>query len=85
MNRVIKLQYPVKVEGHEYSLLTMRRPKVKDRLVVDRSDLHQSESELLYFANLCEVAPDVIEELDWADFVSLREALQEFLVSSPKD
>jgi hypothetical protein len=84
MKEPIALTYPIKVDGHEYSELTMRRPKVKDRLMVDRADMHQSDSEIHYFSNLCEVSPDVIEELDWSDFVKLREKLQLFLDTRPK-
>ncbi|WMN59299.1 phage tail assembly protein [Pseudoalteromonas xiamenensis] len=81
MTEIIKLAFPFKVDGHEYAELTMRRPKVRDRLMVDKVDLSESESEIRYFSNLCEVSPDVIEELDWSDFVKLREQLQAFLVS----
>lgn len=79
----INLTYPVNVDGHDYNVLSMRRPKVKDRLMVDRADMHQSDSEIHYFSNLCEVAPEVIEELDWSDFIKLREKLQLFLDTRP--
>jgi len=84
MKDTIELAFPVKVEGHEYQTLEMRRPKVKDRLMVDRSEMHQSDSEVHYFSHLCEVSPDVIEELDWSDFTKLREKLQLFLDTRPK-
>ncbi len=83
MKETIKLKFPITVEAHEYTELTMRRPKVRDRLLVDRNDLHESESEVHYFSHLCEVSPDIIEELDWSDFVQLREKLQLFLGSRP--
>lgn len=83
MKEHIKLAFPIKIDGHEYNNLSMRRPKVRDRLMIDRNDLHESESEIHYFSHLCEVSPDVIEELDWSDFVQLREKLQLFLASRP--
>ncbi|TMN89455.1 phage tail assembly protein [Pseudoalteromonas phenolica] len=83
MTEIIELNYPITVDGHEYAKLTMRRPKVRDRLMVDRADISESESEIRYFSHLCEVSPQVVEELDWSDFVKLREALQAFLVSRP--
>lgn len=79
----IALAYPIKVDGHEFTQLSMRRPKVKDRLMVDRAEMHQSDGEIHYFSNLCEVAPEVIEELDWSDFVKLREKLALFLDTRP--
>lgn len=84
MHKAIKLNYPVTIDGHQYQELTMRRPKVKDRLMVDKTDMHQSDSEVHYFSHLCEVAPEVIEELDWSDFIQLRENLQLFLDTRPK-
>ncbi|ESP95452.1 MULTISPECIES: phage tail assembly protein [Pseudoalteromonas] len=83
MTEIIKLTFPITVDGHEYAELKMRRPKVRDRLMVDKADISESESEIRYFSHLCEVSPDIIEELDWSDFVKLREALQAFLVSRP--
>ncbi|ALU44643.1 MULTISPECIES: phage tail assembly protein [Pseudoalteromonas] len=83
MKEIITLAFPITVDGHEYAELTMRRPKVRDRLMVDKADISESESEIRYFSNLCEVSPDIIEELDWSDFVKLRETLQAFLVSRP--
>lgn len=84
MKDTIELSFPVTVDGHEFTQLLMRRPKVKDRLMVDRTDMHQSDTEIHYFSHLCEVAPEVIEELDWSDFVKLREKLQLFLGTRPK-
>ena len=45
MTEIIELNYPITVDGHEYAKLTMRRPKVRDRLMVDRADISESESE----------------------------------------
>lgn len=78
MNK-IKLQYPVKIDGIEYTELTMRRSKVKDRLLVaNMQNKSDEEKEILLFANLCEVSPEVIRELDEADYPSVQKVYMNF-------
>jgi hypothetical protein len=78
----IKLQYPVKIDGTEYAELTMRRSKVKDRLAVaNMKNTTDEEREILLFANLCEVAPDVIRELDEADYPAVQKVYMSFFGS----
>ncbi len=76
---VVKLQYPVRVNGQELTELRMRRPKVRDRLVVEKLAASQAEKEVRFIANLCEIAPDDVEELDMADYAQLQEVLSGFL------
>ncbi len=79
----IKLQYPVNVGGVEYAELTMRRSKVKDRLVVaNMKDKSDEEKEIRLFANLCEVAPEVIQELDEADYPEVQKVYMSFFGSA---
>lgn len=77
--QTIKLKYPVKVGGVEYAELTMRRSKVKDRLAVaNMKDKSDEEKEIRLFANLCEVAPEVIQELDEADYPEVQKVYMSF-------
>jgi len=79
----IKLQFPVVIDGTEYAELTMRRSKVKDRLAVaNMKDKGDEEKEILLFANLCEVAPEVIRELDEADYPNVQKAYMSFFGSA---
>lgn len=81
MTTTIKLQYPVTVDGQEHAVLNMRRCKVKDRrLAAKQSD--DATREIHLIANLCEVPPNVIDELDAADYARLTETLQGFFASS---
>ena len=78
----IELKYPITIDGTETSVLHMRRPKVRDQLLVDKSGIagkSQSEREVLLFANLCEIAPGDIEELYMADYKKLQETFGAFL------
>ena len=75
----IKLQYPITVDGEEVAVLTMRRPKVKDQLAADKTTGTDAEKEIRMFANLCDIAPSALDELDLADYVKLQEVFTGFL------
>ena len=69
----LRLLHPVSVAGETHEALTMRRPKVRDVKSAERSGGgSNAETEIRLFANLCEVAPAVIEELDLADYERLQ-------------
>ena len=75
----INLTFPVELNGETYSNLTIRRSKVKDRLLVAKmKNASDEEKEIRFFANLCEVAPNVIEELDEADYKQISEVYMGF-------
>ncbi len=76
---IITLKRPVTVDGDVLAQLALRRPKVRDMLAADKATGSDAEKEVRVFANLCEVAPSVIEELDMADYAQLQESYQDFL------
>ncbi|MBU6140463.1 MAG: phage tail assembly protein [Proteobacteria bacterium] len=78
----IELKYPVEVAGQSYDKLSMRRSKIKDRLLVAKmKTASDEEKEIRLFANLCEVEPKVIEELDEADYSNLQKVYLGFFNS----
>jgi hypothetical protein len=81
---VVKLKYPIKVSGVERTEVALRRPKVRDRLIVDKVALNESEKEVLLMANLAELPKEAIEDLDLADYARLAEVLGGFLVYAPE-
>lgn len=75
----IELSHPVEAEGRTISELTMRRPKVRDERDARRAAAgDDAEAELMLLANLCEVAPETIHEMDLADYRSLQTAFLGF-------
>ena len=78
----IKLNYPIESDGANITDLNMRRSKVKDRLIVAKmKNSYDEEKEIRLFANLCEVAPNIIEELDESDYANLQKAYMDFFKS----
>ena len=75
----IDLQHPLRVDGVEMRLLTMRRPKVRDMLASDKAGGTDAEKEIRTFANLCEVSPEAIGEMDMSDYKQLQKAYEGFL------
>lgn len=83
MNQKIKLQYPVTIDGVLISELNMRRSKVKDRLAVAAMQgKTDEEKEIVLFANLCDVSPDVIRELDESDYPAVQKVYIGFFGSA---
>lgn len=81
MTTTIKLQFPVTVDGQDYTELKMRRCKVKDRRLAAKQKTDE-DKEITLISNLCEVPPNVIDELDAVDYAKLTETLQGFFDSS---
>ena len=78
----VELKYPVEATGETFANLTMRRSKIKDRLLVAKmKTASDEEKEIRLFANLCEVEPKVIEELDEADYSNLQKVYLGFFNS----
>jgi hypothetical protein len=75
----VPLAYPVTSDGVEIKALSFRRPKVRDMLLAEKQGSNQAEREVRMVANLCEVAPTVIEDLDFADYTAAQKVLQGFL------
>ncbi|WP_152048882.1 phage tail assembly protein [Aureimonas psammosilenae] len=63
----ISLEFPVDIDGEKYTALTLRRPKTKDVIAAEKFEGNSTERSVLLFARLCNVAPNVIEELDEID------------------
>ena len=74
----IKLLHPVVSDGTELRVLNLRRPKVRDVLLAAKIGGTEEEKEIRVLANLCEVAPDVVEELDMADYKRLQDGYRSF-------
>lgn len=81
MSETVQLSEPIVVEGQEIQSLTMRRPKVRDQILAEKSEGTAAEQEVAMFANLCEVAPAAIQELDMADYLRLQQVYQGFFDS----
>jgi len=78
----IELKYPIELNGENTTNLTMRRSKVKDRLLVAKmKTASDEEKEIRLFANLCEVEPTVIEDLDESDYANLQKTYLSFFNS----
>ncbi|MDO5643675.1 MAG: phage tail assembly protein [Paracoccus sp. (in: a-proteobacteria)] len=81
MTQTIKLQYPVTVDGEEITELHIRRPKMRD---VKRAQKHKDDVErsMGLIADLAEISPRAVEELDAADFTAVSKIVGEFMGAS---
>ena len=75
----IELIHSIEIDGAKISVIQLRRPKVRDMLSVEKSVDNDAEKEIQLFANLSELSPDNLLELDMADYAKLQKAYQDFL------
>ena len=80
--KLIRLSQPITVDGQTLNEITLRRPKVRDRLIVERLGTTDAEKEVALIANLAELPTNAIEELDLTDYVKIQGVLQDFLSPS---
>jgi uncharacterized protein (DUF885 family) len=74
----IDLDFPITVSGVEVAHLVMRRPKLRDDLAAAKSSGSDEDKAIQLVANLCEVAPEDLMELDSADWAKLEQQVQDF-------
>ena len=79
----ITLSHPIEWNGTKVTALSMRRPKVRDMIAADKLKGNPGEKEAAMFANLCEIEPDMIAELDLVDYRRLQETYTGFLSLPP--
>mgnify|MGYP001047536714 CR=1 FL=1 len=80
----IPLQYPVEIDGAKVDQLKIRRPKVRDMIDAEKGGGGNAEIEVRLFANLCEVPPATIEELDMSDYQAVQGVYTGFLSQKQK-
>ena len=68
---------PLMIDGVEVKSLEMREPTVGDQLAVDKLG-SAAEKEIAMFANLCEVAPEVLHGLKLKQYGKLQDAYADF-------
>lgn len=76
VGETITLKYP---SENGPATLTLRRPKVRDMLAAEKGKAGDAEREVALFANLAEVTPDEISNLDMKDYQQLQDAYKTFL------
>lgn len=78
---VITLYTPVKdPAGADVFTLTMREPRVLDRIMRAHQKGSEEENEVTTIATLCDVPREVITSLTVADYAQLQEQLAVFMV-----
>ena len=83
-SETLPLQYPFTHKGEEITQLTIRRPKLGDikRFEKVKDEMDKATKML---ADLAEIAPDVVDQLDMVDFNAASEMIAGFLGVSAED
>jgi len=75
----IALHFPVEVGGQTFSELAFRRPKVRDLRKLRSGKGSDEDRALALLADLAEVDPNVIDELDPDDLAQINHWLEPIL------
>ncbi|ABB56781.1 phage tail assembly protein [Synechococcus elongatus] len=73
LSATIELEFPIEIAGVAVKSVTMRRPKVRDEVAMQRIKGTPSDQAAWLLATLCELAPDEFEQLDAVDSDRLME------------
>lgn len=74
----IELDYPLEISGVEVKHLVMRRPKVRDLIAAQKTGGSEAEMGVALVANLCEITPSDVQELDSVDWDKCEAQVQAF-------
>ncbi|MFP3022860.1 MAG: phage tail assembly protein [Wolbachia sp.] len=76
--QAITLNNPITVDGISVSELSMREPKVRDLLAIERIE-GEALKEVALIANLTSVPKEAVEDLCIKDYVEIQKVLKDFL------
>lgn len=74
----IELDFPIEISGVEVKHLIMRRPKVRDIIAAQKVGGSDAEMGVALVANLCEITPSDVQELDSVDWDKCEAQVQAF-------
>lgn len=74
----IELDFPIEIAGVEVKTVTMRRPKVRDEVAMQRVKGTAADKAAWLMATLCEITPEEFLAVDAADSAKLEEQYAAF-------
>jgi hypothetical protein len=75
----IPLGQPIDYDGLPIKEIALRRPTVGGHLAAQKSGGTDAEREIRLIANLAELPPEAIHQLDMADYMAIQQVLSGFL------
>jgi hypothetical protein len=75
----VTLGMPIEYDGLPIKEIGLRRPTVGDHLAAQKSGGNDAEREITMIANLAELPPEAIHQLDMADYMAIQQVLSGFL------
>lgn len=75
----IRLDNPIKIDGVAVHEISLRAPKVRDLIAASKKNVSESEREVNLIANLAEISPETVQDLDLRDYMKIQNWLKDFL------
>lgn len=80
----IKLKFPFEFDGEKVTSLTMRRPKVRDKLRAKNVKGDEMDKGMALIANLIERPIEMLEEIDEVDLEAVQAQYLAFTGRTPE-
>jgi len=77
--KVIELKDPVTVNGETFTAFTVRSPKVKDVMAMEKFSKDEIDRGVYMMALLCDTSMTVIGEMETPDFMEIQRFIAPFL------
>ena len=77
-SETVELEYPFEFQGEQITEITIRRPKMRDMKNTQKIK-DDMEKSIRMIADLAEVPPKLVEELDTLDFGKVSAKVGEFM------
>lgn len=81
----LTLEYPIQGPMGRIEKITIRRPKVRDQVAAQEGGGSAAEQELRLFSFITGQPPEVIGEMDYADYLALQKKFTGFLPPRTKE
>jgi len=79
MSVKVELGAPVDVAGVKTTTVSMRAPKVRDMLIMEKMGGTDAEKEIRLISSLCGLDPAAIEDMTLSDYGKFQQAYRGFL------
>jgi hypothetical protein len=82
-SEVVQLSEPVVIGGVKVNQLTVRKPRVRDMLAVDRLNQPEFTGQVRLLAQVAGCAPGELDDMNLNDFQKLSQVLSSFMPALP--
>lgn len=78
LTKIVKLEFPIEVNGLEIKEIKLRRPAVREILLLEKHQGDDLDKDVYMMSMLSEIEETKLHKIDASDFIALQGAYQGF-------